>query len=62
MKLAFDPATDAGYFELSPTVVTKTKAIEPGIVADYDVDGHLVGIKVLSASERARRQALDQVA
>ncbi|MBK1646597.1 DUF2283 domain-containing protein [Thiocapsa imhoffii] len=62
MKLEFDPAADAAYFEISPAEVATTKAIEPGIIADYDADGHLVGIEILSVSKRARPQPLDQVA
>jgi uncharacterized protein YuzE len=62
MELEFDPAADAGYFEISPAEVATTKAIEPGIIAEYDADGHLVGIEILSVSKRARPQRLDQVA
>jgi uncharacterized protein YuzE len=62
MKLEFDPAADAAYLEISAAEVATTKAIEPGIVADYDADGHLVGIEIRSVSKRARPQPLDQVA
>ena len=61
MKLEFDPAADAAYFEISPTAVETTKEIEPGIIADYDAEGHLVGIEILSVSKRARSQSLEQV-
>jgi uncharacterized protein YuzE len=30
----------------------RTEEIEPGINADYDAEGHLVGIEVLSVSKR----------
>ncbi len=50
MKLEFDPAADAAYFEISDTGVAMTKEIEPGINADYDAEGHLVGIEVLSVT------------
>jgi uncharacterized protein YuzE len=62
MKLEFDPAADAAYFEISPAEVETTKEIEPGIIADYDAEGHLVGIEILSVSKRARPQSLEQVA
>ena len=61
MKLEFDPAADAAYFEISPAEVETTKEIEPGIIADYDAEGHLVGIEILSVSKRARSQSLEQV-
>jgi len=62
MKLEFDPTADAAYFEISPAEVEITKEIEPGIIADYDADGHLVGIEILSVSKRARPQSLENVA
>ncbi|NCC28607.1 MAG: DUF2283 domain-containing protein [Gammaproteobacteria bacterium] len=62
MKLEIDPVADAAYFEISPAEVANTKEIEPGIIADYDADGHLVGIEVLSMSKRARLPSLEAVA
>ena len=46
MKLESDPSADAAYFEISDA------EIEAGIVADFDADGHIVGIEVLSVSKR----------
>ena len=62
MKLEFDPVADAAYFEITPSEVETTKEIEPEIIADYDADGHLIGIEILSVSKRARPQSLDDVA
>jgi uncharacterized protein YuzE len=62
MKLEIDPAADAAYFEISPSEVASTKEIEPGIIADYDAEGHLVGIEVLSVSKRTRLPSLDEAA
>ncbi len=62
MKLEFDPTADAAYFEISSFPVERTEEIEPGINADYDSDGHLVGIEVLSVSKRDLSEAFDKVA
>jgi uncharacterized protein YuzE len=62
MKLEFDPIADAAYFEIFPAEVASTKEIEPGILADYDADGHLIGLEILSMSKRAKLPVLDQVA
>jgi len=62
MKLEFDPTADAAYFEISPAQVERTEEIEPGINADYDAHGHLVGIEVLSVSKRNLSEALENVA
>ncbi len=52
MKLEFDPDADAAYFEISSAEIEATKEIEPGIIADYDKEGSIVGIEVLSVSKR----------
>ncbi|MFP4063428.1 MAG: DUF2283 domain-containing protein [Halochromatium sp.] len=62
MKLEFDPEADAAYFEITDTEVANTKEIESGILADYDAEGHLVGIEVLSVSKRRLDKNLDHAA
>ncbi len=62
MKLEFDPTADAAYFEISDADVAETREIEPGIHADYDAEGHLVGIEVLSISKRSLPEALRKAA
>lgn len=62
MKLEFDPAADAAYFEISDADVESTRELEPGIMADYDSKGHLVGIEILSVSQRVQHQPLEKVA
>ena len=52
MKLEFDATADAAYFEISNTPVVVTREIEAGVMGDYDAEGHLVGIEVLSVSQR----------
>ena len=53
MKLEFDPQTDAAYLEISDAEIETSQEIEPGIIADYDASGHIVGIEVLSVSKRS---------
>lgn len=62
MKLEFDPKADAAYFEISSAPVERTEEIEPGINADYDAEGHLVGIEVLSVSRRSISETFGKVA
>jgi uncharacterized protein YuzE len=52
MKLEFDPVADAAYFEISNTEIVVTREIEPDVMGDYDAEGHLVGVEVLSVSKR----------
>jgi uncharacterized protein YuzE len=62
MKLEFDPAADAAYFEISNTPVVVTREIGAGVVGDYDADGHLVGLEVLSVSQRGAKLPLKRAA
>ena len=62
MKLEFDPTADAAYFEISSAEVATTKEIEPGIIMDYDQDGHVVGVEVLSVSKRGIPEMANEVA
>ncbi len=62
MKLEFDPVADAAYFEISSADVETTKEIEPGIIVDYDKDGHVVGVEVLSVSKQGIPEPVSRVA
>lgn len=62
MKLEFDPVADAAYFEISSAQIEATKEIEPGIIADYDGEGHIVGIEVLAVSKPRIPVPADQTA
>ena len=60
MKLEFDPAADAAYFEISNTPVVVAREIATGVIGDYDAEGRLVGFEVLSASQRGVSWSLTQ--
>jgi uncharacterized protein YuzE len=62
MKLEFDPVADAAYFEISSADVEETKEIEPGIIVDYDKNGHVVGVEVLSVSKRNISESISKAA
>lgn len=62
MKLEFDPQADAAYFEISDADVENSREIEPGIIADYDAQGHMVGIEILYVSKRAMAPPLKKAA
>ena len=54
MKLEFNPQADAAYLEISDAEIETTRQLEPGIIVDYDAQGHIVGIEVLSISKRTK--------
>ena len=62
MKLEFDPVADAAYFEISNAEIVVTREIESGVMGDYDAKGRLVGIEVLSVSQRGANSSLKRAA
>lgn len=53
MKLNYYPETDSLYIELAEAIGTDVREIAPGVMADFDADGHLVGIDIDHASRVA---------
>lgn len=51
MKITYDREVDALYFRFRDATVT-TKQLGEGIAADYDAEGRLAGIEILSAVSR----------
>ena len=51
MKLHYYEDTDSLYIDLSERPGAESREVAPGVVLDFDADGHLVGIDVDHASE-----------
>jgi uncharacterized protein YuzE len=47
--ITYDPDADAAYVTLSDAAVQDSAEVSPGVVLDYDSDGRVVGIELLSA-------------
>jgi uncharacterized protein YuzE len=52
MKVVYDPDKDILQISLVSTVIEETAQIAPGLVLDYDEDGHVIGIEIRRASMR----------
>ncbi len=52
MRIEYDPARDLLYLYFTESVVkaAETKTIHPGVHADFDRDGKLIGIEIIDAS------------
>jgi len=55
MKIYYDLEGDVLYIEFKRGTVT-TKQIDEDVAIDYDKDGHVAGIEILSAKERVLRK------
>ena len=52
MKLNYYADTDSLYIDLSEKPSVDSREISEGVVLDYDVEGHLVGIDIDNASRK----------
>jgi uncharacterized protein YuzE len=61
MRITYDAEVDALYIRFKETTVT-TQRFAEGIAADYDADGNLAGIEILSAKKQlADPRAFQQI-
>jgi uncharacterized protein YuzE len=53
MKVEYDPARDLLYLWLAApgTTAARTETVSPGVHADFDQEGRLIGLEVLDASD-----------
>ena len=54
MKVIYDPDLDILQIALSESTVEETSQIAPGLVMDYDEDGHLIGLEIRKASTKVK--------
>ena len=52
MKITYDPETDTLTIRLKDVHISESDELQAGVIADYDVDGNIVGLEFLDASER----------
>ncbi|WP_297106600.1 DUF2283 domain-containing protein [uncultured Devosia sp.] len=58
----YDPDADAAYIRFSAGAVEESEEVSPGIVLDFDKDGHIVGMEVLQARKQLPPDMLEQAA
>jgi uncharacterized protein YuzE len=51
MKLKYDQDTDSLYINLVDRPSTDSREVAPGVVADFDDNGHIVGLDIEQASK-----------
>ena len=58
MKLTVDKESDALYFRLDESSIIESEEVEPGVILDFNSDGKVVGIEMLSLSARIKPEQL----
>jgi len=51
VKFHYYPETDSLYIDLSEKTSVDSREVAPGVVLDFDAEGHLVGIDIDHASQ-----------
>lgn len=62
MKVQFDPVADALYVSFSDNDIVETEEVRPGVMFDYDVDGRIVAMEILSVSQNIAAPELKRLA
>jgi uncharacterized protein YuzE len=62
MTFHYYPETDSLYIELSSLDGADSREVAPGIVLDFDAEGHLVGIDIDQASRQVDLTRLEAIA
>ena len=52
MKIVYDPGVDILRISFSSVKIAETAQPHPGMIFDYDEDGHIVGMEIIDASKR----------
>ena len=58
MKLKVDEDNDALYFRLDESSIVESEEVQPGVILDFNADGHVVGIEILNLSTRIAAEQL----
>ena len=58
MRLKIDRENDALYLRLNEAAIVDSEEVDPGVILDFDQEGHMVGIEVLNLSTRTEPDKL----
>ena len=61
-QVDYDAEANAAYIRLSSASVLESEEVSPGIVFDFDADGHIVGIELLDAKTQLSQELLTPAA
>ena len=58
MRLKVDKENDALYFRLDESAVVESEEVQPEVILDFNAEGKVVGIEILSLSTRVAPERL----
>lgn len=58
MRIEYSKESDALYVQFKEAYVKKSKEIEDGVVVDFDENNHIIGVEILDATQRFKKEDL----
>ena len=58
MRLKVDKESDALYFRLDEAAIVESEEVQPGVILDFDETGQVIGVELLSLSQRVKPEML----
>jgi len=58
MRLKVDKENDALYFRLDEAAIVESEEVQPGVILDFDANGRVIGIEMLTLSLRIEPEKL----
>ncbi len=58
MRLKIDKENDALYFRLDESAIVESEEVQPGVILDFDANGRVVGMELLTLSLRTQPEKL----
>ncbi len=62
MKTTYDDEANALYVKFSNEAVARTEELRPGMILDYDSQGHIIGFEMLDAKTQLSAAAIRSLA
>lgn len=62
MKTTYDKEANALYVNFSDEKIASTEELRPGIIFDFDEQGHIIGMEMLDAKKQLSAEALKSLA
>lgn len=59
IRLKIDKENDTLYFRLDESVIVESEEVQPGVILDFDADGRVVGMEILTLSLRTELEKLN---
>jgi uncharacterized protein YuzE len=61
VRLKVDKESDALYFRLNEAAIVESEEVQPGVILDFDANGCVVGVEMLTLSLRVEPEKLQML-